>query len=70
MKAASGAAGTSGSTGDSGIEKCEKPMGAMAVVEPQLDERLPEELTARERDNRELQRLIARHDAEGSGGTP
>ncbi|WNF47175.1 PilN domain-containing protein [Pseudomonas sp. SG20056] len=28
-------------------------------VEPQLDERLPEELTARERDNRELQRLIA-----------
>jgi hypothetical protein len=30
-----GAAGTSGSTGDSGIEKCEKPMGAMAVVEPQ-----------------------------------
>lgn len=30
-----GAAGTSGSTGDSGIEKCDKPMGAMAVVEPQ-----------------------------------
>ena len=30
-----GAAGTSGSAGDSGIEKCEKPMGAMAVVEPQ-----------------------------------
>ncbi|MCU0760150.1 MAG: CsgG/HfaB family protein [Steroidobacteraceae bacterium] len=30
-----GAAGTSGSTGDSGVEKCEKPMGAIAVVEPQ-----------------------------------
>lgn len=30
-----GAAGTSGSAGDSGIEKCDKPMGAMAVVEPQ-----------------------------------
>ena len=30
-----GAAGTSGSTGDSGIEKCERPMGAVAVVEPQ-----------------------------------
>jgi hypothetical protein len=30
-----GAAGTSGSTGDGGIEKCEKPMGAVAVVEPQ-----------------------------------
>lgn len=30
-----GAAGTSGSTGDSGIEKCEQPMGAVAVVEPQ-----------------------------------
>ncbi|MBU1284016.1 MAG: MSHA biogenesis protein MshI [Gammaproteobacteria bacterium] len=28
-------------------------------VEPQLDARLPEELSARERDNRELQRLIA-----------
>lgn len=28
-------------------------------VEPQLDTRLPEELSARERDNRELQRLIA-----------
>jgi hypothetical protein len=30
-----GAAGTAGSTGDSGIQKCDKPMGAMAVVEPQ-----------------------------------
>jgi len=30
-----GAAGTSGSTGDSGIEKCDRPMGAVAVVEPQ-----------------------------------
>ncbi|WP_422910562.1 PilN domain-containing protein [Pseudomonas sp. MAC6] len=30
-----------------------------SFVEPKLDERLPEELTARERDNRELQRLIA-----------
>ena len=30
-----GAAGTEGSTGDSGIEHCDKPMGAMAVVEPQ-----------------------------------
>ncbi|MCP5339278.1 MAG: CsgG/HfaB family protein [Steroidobacteraceae bacterium] len=30
-----GAAGTSGSTGDSGVEKCDKPMGAIAVVEPQ-----------------------------------
>lgn len=30
-----GAAGTGGSEGDSGIEKCDKPMGAMAVVEPQ-----------------------------------
>jgi hypothetical protein len=30
-----GAAGTSGSSGDNGIEKCDKPMGAMAVVEPQ-----------------------------------
>ena len=32
-----GAAGTSGSTGDNGLEKCAKPMGAMAVVEPQND---------------------------------
>jgi hypothetical protein len=30
-----GAAGTSGSSGDNGIQKCDKPMGAMAVVEPQ-----------------------------------
>jgi len=30
-----GAAGTDGSTGDSGLDKCEKPMGAVAVVEPQ-----------------------------------
>jgi hypothetical protein len=30
-----GAAGTSGSSGDNGIAKCDKPMGAMAVVEPQ-----------------------------------
>ncbi len=30
-----GAAGTSGSTGDKGLEHCDKPMGAMAVVEPQ-----------------------------------
>ncbi|MCB1623450.1 MAG: hypothetical protein KDI32_02600 [Pseudomonadales bacterium] len=33
--AAQGAAGTSGSTGDDGIQKCAKPMGAVAVVEPQ-----------------------------------
>ncbi len=30
-----GAAGTNGSTGDSGLEHCDKPMGAVAVVEPQ-----------------------------------
>jgi hypothetical protein len=30
-----GSAGTDGSTGDSGLEHCDKPMGAMAVVEPQ-----------------------------------
>jgi hypothetical protein len=30
-----GAAGTAGSSGDNGIQKCDKPMGAMAVVEPQ-----------------------------------
>ena len=30
-----GAAGTEGSTGDNGLEHCAKPMGAMAVVEPQ-----------------------------------
>ena len=33
--AVTGGAGTSGSTGDSGVEKCDKPMGAVAVVEPQ-----------------------------------
>ncbi len=33
--AVQGAAGTSGSTGDDGIQKCSKPMGAVAVVEPQ-----------------------------------
>jgi len=32
--AVKGAAGTEGSVGDSGIEKCDKAMGAMAVVEP------------------------------------
>jgi hypothetical protein len=30
-----GAAGTSGSTGAKGLEHCDKPMGAIAVVEPQ-----------------------------------
>jgi hypothetical protein len=30
-----GSAGTDGSTGDKGLEHCDKPMGAMAVVEPQ-----------------------------------
>lgn len=30
-----GSAGTGGSKGDSGLEHCDKPMGAMAVVEPQ-----------------------------------
>ena len=30
-----GAAGTGGSSGDSGLEHCDRPMGAMAVVEPQ-----------------------------------
>ena len=30
-----GAAGTDGSTGDNGLEHCPKPMGALAVVEPQ-----------------------------------
>jgi Curli production assembly/transport component CsgG len=30
-----GGAGTSGATGDNGVEKCDKPMGAVAVVEPQ-----------------------------------
>jgi len=32
-----GAAGTDGSTGAKGLERCEKPMGAMAVVEPQSE---------------------------------
>jgi hypothetical protein len=30
-----GAAGTDGSAGDSGLQHCDKPMGALAVVEPQ-----------------------------------
>ncbi|MGV6807940.1 MAG: CsgG/HfaB family protein [bacterium] len=30
-----GSAGPEGSQGDSGLEKCDRPMGAMAVVEPQ-----------------------------------
>src|SRR6188472_773074 len=30
-----GAAGTEGSKGDKGLAHCDKPMGAMAVVEPQ-----------------------------------
>jgi hypothetical protein len=30
-----GAAGTEGSTGEKGLEHCDKPMGALAVVEPQ-----------------------------------
>lgn len=30
-----GAAGTAGSTGDSGLQHCDRPMGALAVVEPQ-----------------------------------
>jgi hypothetical protein len=30
-----GAAGTDGSMGDKGLEHCDKPMGAMAVVEPE-----------------------------------
>ena len=30
-----GSAGTDGSSGDSGLEHCQKPMGAVAVVEPQ-----------------------------------
>jgi hypothetical protein len=32
-----GAAGTDGSRGDNGLEHCDKPMGAMAVVEPQSE---------------------------------
>jgi hypothetical protein len=30
-----GSAGTQGATGDNGLQKCTKPMGAVAVVEPQ-----------------------------------
>ena len=30
-----GSAGTNGSSGDNGLEHCDKPMGALAVVEPQ-----------------------------------
>ena len=30
-----GSAGTEGSSGDGGLERCDKPMGAIAVVEPQ-----------------------------------
>ena len=33
--AVQGSAGTQGSSGDKGLEHCDKPMGAMAVVEPQ-----------------------------------
>jgi hypothetical protein len=32
-----GAAGTDGSKGDTGLEHCDKPMGALAVVEPQSE---------------------------------
>ena len=32
-----GAAGTDGSTGDKGLDHCDKPMGAVAVVEPQSE---------------------------------
>jgi hypothetical protein len=32
-----GAAGTGGSSGDSNLEHCDKPMGAVAVVEPQSE---------------------------------
>ena len=35
--AVKGSAGTDGSKGDNGLEHCEKPMGAMAVVEPQSE---------------------------------
>jgi hypothetical protein len=35
--AVQGAAGTDGSVGDKGLEHCAKPMGAMAVVEPQSE---------------------------------
>ena len=30
-----GSSGTNGSSGDKGLEHCDKPMGALAVVEPQ-----------------------------------
>ena len=30
-----GAAGTEGGIGDNGLQHCDKPMGALAVVEPQ-----------------------------------
>src|SRR6476661_3526268 len=32
-----GAAGTEGSVGDNGLNHCDKPMGALAVVEPQSE---------------------------------
>jgi hypothetical protein len=32
-----GSAGTNGSSGDSGLQHCDKPMGAVAVVEPQSE---------------------------------
>lgn len=35
--AVKGAAGTDGSKGDNGLQHCDKPMGAMAVVEPQSE---------------------------------
>jgi hypothetical protein len=35
--AVKGAAGTNGSVGDNGLQHCDKPMGAMAVVEPQTE---------------------------------
>ena len=35
--AVQGAAGTGGSTGDKGLEHCDRPMGAVAVVEPQSE---------------------------------
>jgi curli biogenesis system outer membrane secretion channel CsgG len=35
--AVKGVAGTEGSKGDNGLEHCDKPMGAMAVVEPQSE---------------------------------
>jgi hypothetical protein len=35
--AVKGAAGTEGSKGDNGLEHCDKPMGALAVVEPQQE---------------------------------